>query len=803
MMARRLMAQSGVANSEDQYNASLLAIYPIQQLYDWAAGEGRLEAFRQPGSFRALLNDVPEGYVQRLFLHGPGGSGKTYFVNEVVLPVLRHFCPGAFQAMASQNSAARLIGGATMHAMGAMCRGQNLSTRKPSLQAMVKLKQVWEALVGILLDEASLMPPELLAAVNVRAGWARCDRRGGQDRNFTEHTFGDILLQIMLGDFLQLNPVLSHTLLEAFLENTGITVPRVPVQTSQMDKDGYQIFRGFCKQVVLFRGSHRFVPNDPLAQLLEIMRQPGGGPVPEELRRRIAARIQRGEADPRAGLDYCQKDRRGNQIGPVGFFAKGFFSAINWEQVARLEQIWARQTALRTTGPVALQNTPRGRPQCLHWGWPPAADTSALRVGRLPIEAARLVAAFLHSNQQLIYYAQAVDRPSTAGFAGHSGFVEQALAVANRNVTGGLMGMLPLFLGMRVKLTKKVLAPELVQEASGEIVGIAFHDQEGFRHTISAKVAPTQPPESHPCWERGWVVLDHLPKYVAVRFDDQTEDYTGLGRPGVFLVEPHQDTWQLLYKTGRHINHPLAAERVVQGKSVKVQVRRYQLPLAPERVGTYQGQQGKTIRGPDKEPLGHTVDLRRPSYMDPSEYFQHLYMILGRARSLDWCLLRNFPETPEGQPDWSVFETGPPDFLVHFFEILEQKARDTKPRIETVRVALKHFPPWAARPALLPHTEEPGRYIYNKEDWDRALPKESESVAPVRAGKKRLSEEEGSSSSKRPAPGEPERVTAACASQKRPPEEQEGSSSKRPRGKSGSTAVNMRQHARPFGADQR
>jgi len=40
----------------------------------------------------------------------------------------------------------------------------------------------------------------------------------------------------MLGDLLQLNPVLSHTLLEAFLEGTDIAVPRVPEKTSDVDK---------------------------------------------------------------------------------------------------------------------------------------------------------------------------------------------------------------------------------------------------------------------------------------------------------------------------------------------------------------------------------------------------------------------------------------------------------------------------------------------------------------------------------------------------------------------------------------
>ena len=243
-----------------------------------------------------------------------------------------------------------------------------------------------------------------------------------------------------------------------------------------------------------------------------------------------------------------------------------------------------------------------------------------------------------------------------------------------------------------------------MQEASGEVVRIVLHDEEGFGRALSRR-APTQPPANHPCWQRGWALLDRLPKYVAVRFDEQAEDYTGMGRPGVFLVEPQGDTWVLDYRTSMHINHPLAAGRVRQTKKTKVTVRRFQVPLAPERVGTYQGQQGKTIRGADKEPLGHTIELRRPAYMEVGEYKQHLYMILGRARSLDWCLFQNFPWAPEGGADWSLFETGPPDFLVHVFRVLEERAEATAPVVDQVRYDLCMFPPLPKRPTFTPDSQ--------------------------------------------------------------------------------------------------
>ena len=181
-----------------------------------------------------------------------------------------------------------------------------------------------------------------------------------------------------------------------------------------------------------------------------------------------------------------------------------------------------------------------------------------------------------------------------------------------------------------------------------------------------------------------------------------------------------------------HVDHPLAPARVKQSKQAHLSVRRCQLPLAPERVGTYQGQQGKTIRGPDKEPLGHTIDLRKPAYMETSEYKQHLYMILGRARSLDWCLFRNFPMTPDNKPDWGLFESGPPEFLIRFFAALEESARATTPIIEQLRESLVVFPPWHRRPVMQADPTKPGRFLYDPVAWDNAL-------EPLIAGVKRSS----------------------------------------------------------------
>ena len=84
-------------------------------------------------------------------------------------------------------------------------------------------------------------------------------------------------------------------------------------------------------------------------------------------------------------------------------------------------------------------------------------------------------------------------------------------------------------------------------------------------------------------------------------------------------------------------------------------------------------------RGPEKEPKGLVVDLYRHN-LGNDEYFHNMYMILGRAQKLEWLLLRNFPHTADGEPNWSVFERGPSAYLREIMEALDKRAKETWPR---------------------------------------------------------------------------------------------------------------------------
>jgi hypothetical protein len=292
-----------------------------------------------------------------------------------------------------------------------------------------------------------------------------------------------------------------------------------------------------------------------------------------------------------------------------------------------------------------------------------------------------------------------------------------ALRFLNLSKSTGLHGVLGLFVGMRVRLTKKTCEPELVQEATGEVVDIAFHPEERFGDPASSNIRPA---DSHECWGSGWVKCDCLPIHIAVRWDDCSEDYTGLGKPGAWHLKPKENKWDLPIDTLATINHPGAPRpktvKLRAKRHAEVKVLRCQLSLTHEDDMTYQNAQGKTVRGPEDQAKGFVIDLFRPPNMLDEEYFQHVYMIMGRARKLEWVLMRNFPFTPDGEPDRSIFENGPPAYLCEFLDVLGQRARETWPRLLRCQRDLG-MPAWEHIKPCAPDPKASGRYLYEPGDW--------------------------------------------------------------------------------------
>ena len=116
-----------------------------------------------------------------------------------------------------------------MHAAGALTRGQSLKAArlKPNSRAKKKLQAEWDHLILLLADELSLASPPLLAGVSRRASHGRKDAFDLDMLRCMEQPFGNVLLQALLGDFMQINPVQGHVLLEALLPK-GTHVPGTP-----------------------------------------------------------------------------------------------------------------------------------------------------------------------------------------------------------------------------------------------------------------------------------------------------------------------------------------------------------------------------------------------------------------------------------------------------------------------------------------------------------------------------------------------------------------------------------------------
>eukprot|EP00435_Cladocopium_sp_Y103_P072169 s366_g39.t1 len=384
--------------------------------------------------------DAIKDMVGRLYLHGPGGSGKTFMLNRIIIPVYEEYLPGTTRGLAAQNSAARLIGGATFHYMAGLGRGDLLRLDKPDKKRLASMQQKWR---------------RVLENTNVK--------------EFLENVFGNILRQICAGDHLQLNPVLEQSLISAF----GISVPGAPTYERMeadkrqnfinVDQHGYAVLRSFLGDVVLFRGSHRFKQGDPLAELLETMRVVGGRPLSEKLKamEKQIYNPTAGHPDPRLDSNFKMVDESGKQVGLDGFFARSVFSAVNWDQVARLQQLVAFESA--------------------------------------------------RAANRLLYYVQAVDLVHQSEFSRDQSILRDILRVTSMaSKTGNLMSFLPLHEGLKVKVTKKLLPPEIVQECPAEIVAIQFHPEERFG-VPRGPAGGVVPGPKHRCWESGYVLLNHLP----------------------------------------------------------------------------------------------------------------------------------------------------------------------------------------------------------------------------------------------------------------------------------------------------
>ena len=126
---------------------------------------------------RGEAPEPPEQMV--LLLHGQGGTGKTEVVSLLRRLLRDVFHDGGELAVASSNSAARVIGGETIHSALKMSAQQPLGIDKLS-NAKVDNDSIdrLSALEALIVEEVSMVPSALLGALSLRMCVARQKTKG-------------------------------------------------------------------------------------------------------------------------------------------------------------------------------------------------------------------------------------------------------------------------------------------------------------------------------------------------------------------------------------------------------------------------------------------------------------------------------------------------------------------------------------------------------------------------------------------------------------------------------------------------
>ena len=190
-------------NAEQKDFLALLTV-KAQELLDAGYKAGAC-----PGKNPDMGTEVPRVKPMRVFLGGPGGAGKSECI-DIAGRMLEHFFgKGSKQVLAASNSAARGVGGATVHSglfLGGQCsfRLASKTMRKAPSPAC---ELAWAPVKALFLEEVSMISPTMLAGISYRLCRARQAGRRWLDAKLyehEEHMFGGIPIVVMLGDFMQL-----------------------------------------------------------------------------------------------------------------------------------------------------------------------------------------------------------------------------------------------------------------------------------------------------------------------------------------------------------------------------------------------------------------------------------------------------------------------------------------------------------------------------------------------------------------------------------------------------------------------
>ena len=209
--------------------------------------------------------DFSKGF--RIALIGPGGTGKTTVLLMIEAIVEYFMGPNTVNKCALSNTASRLLGGDTLHALCKLPRADLQSLRgKLTTPALRTLKRRWRNTAALFVDEISMVAPSQLHQADIRV------------RQATEqpHYFFGKLAVSFSGDFLQLPPVEMRSLAKP-LTTSGQLVEGVEAPVGE--DDGEQVTAETRQGIMAWHGVHNVVSltlplrsQDALSRLLAEMR---------------------------------------------------------------------------------------------------------------------------------------------------------------------------------------------------------------------------------------------------------------------------------------------------------------------------------------------------------------------------------------------------------------------------------------------------------------------------------------------------------------------------------------------------
>ena len=183
------------------------------QSQQWIAFRIITQSFFQ----KYVLKQQPSDHkVLRMFLTGPGGTGKTHVV-KAVQKVMEYYGAGhTIRFLAPTGSAASLIDGMTIHkGLGIKIQSHNKGKSNRNLgenredynviitvQNKTKLRNEWRLVEIVMIDECSLLSAELLSQIDAALRFAK---------EKPDEWFGGIIV-IFAGDFYQYPPVCATPL---------------------------------------------------------------------------------------------------------------------------------------------------------------------------------------------------------------------------------------------------------------------------------------------------------------------------------------------------------------------------------------------------------------------------------------------------------------------------------------------------------------------------------------------------------------------------------------------------------------